>query len=174
MVLQRATSHRRRAGEDLPLWWRVGRCLWPARCLSPQHLPGPWLRRSTARECISENRVKSLGLMDPPGSIPIDQLRAKEKVRGRAGGAWARGAGCLAAVVKAFGASKEEGQWVAAQAPQAPFPAWARAVPESFLYAPLCPMAPPPDPGPGGEADAWKTPGVFSVLQAPLFPPLSP
>lgn len=58
--------------------------------------------------------MKSLGLMDPLRARGIDQLRAKEKVRGRADGVQARGAGCEAAPVKAFLTSMEEGLQVAA------------------------------------------------------------
>lgn len=54
--------------------------------------------------------------MDPPRARGIDQLRAKEKVRGRAGGAQAGGAGYLAAAVKAFGMSKDKGLWAVARA----------------------------------------------------------
>lgn len=115
--------------------------------------------------------MKSLGLMDPPRARGIDQLWAKDKVRGRAAGAQARGAGYLAAPVKVFGTSKEEGLRVAARPLQMPSPAWATTGCAGGL--PTCAALPHCIPlqtqAPGREADAWKTPDVFPVFQAPLF-----
>lgn len=93
--------------------------------------------------------MKSLGLMDPPRARGIDQLWAKEKVRGRAGGVQARGAGYLAAPMKAFGMSKEEGLQVAAQAPPDAFSCLGK---DCLCWSPsyvCCPalLHPLPDPG---------------------------
>ena len=98
--------------------------------------------------------MKSLGPMDFPRARGIDQLWTKEKVRGRAGGVQARGAGYLAASVKAFGTSKEEGLQVAARAPPDAF----SCPGEDWLcWSPSCvcccaPLHLPPDPGtPAGQ-----------------------
>lgn len=93
--------------------------------------------------------MKSLGLMDPPRARGIDQLWAKEKVRGRAGGVQARGAGYLAAPMKDFAMSKEEGLQVAAQAPPDAFSCLGK---DCLCWSPsyvCCPalLHPPPDPG---------------------------